>query len=322
MGCFGFLGNTWCPVIPDTKHTLLQYPETNSVPPITRDLESACRHLYETGMCVVADVLTPEQTKAIGEKLEEQAASERALGDLAPKGMVGCKQYVPNMVNKGKSFLDLVEKDETDHLVGCLLGDNFLLSSVNGHIYTGANSEPELLHRDQGQVPASISMPVVCNLLWALDDFTPEGGGTLVVPGSHRWEWQHQIRPPDMDIAEPVTVPAGGVLVLDGRVWHAGGVNKTGSKRRSIATFFCAPWIRQQENAALSCFQEVLDEASPKLRARLGMHTYGTMGTVGGTGSEVPGATLISGEFSFPKYIIGESGSLHPLPRVSRQTRI
>ena len=110
MGCFGFLGNTWCPVIPDTKHTLLQYPETNSVPPITRDLESACRHLYETGMCVVADVLTPEQTKAIGEKLEEQAASERALGDLAPKGMVGCKQYVPNMVNKGKSFLDLVEK--------------------------------------------------------------------------------------------------------------------------------------------------------------------------------------------------------------------
>ena len=94
MGCFGFLGNTWCPVIPDTKHTLLQYPETNSVPPITRDLESACRHLYENGMCVVADVLTPEQTKAIGEKLEEQAASERALGDLAPKGMVGCKQYL------------------------------------------------------------------------------------------------------------------------------------------------------------------------------------------------------------------------------------
>ena len=125
-----------------------------------------------------------------------------------------------------------------------------------------------------------------------------------------------------MDIAEPVTVPAGGVLVLDGRVWHAGGVNKTGSKRRSIATFFCAPWIRQQENAALSCFQEVLDEASPKLRARLGMHTYGTMGTVGGTGSEVPGATIISGEFSFTKYIIGESGSLHPLPRESRQTRI
>jgi hypothetical protein len=41
------------------------------------------------------------------------------------------------------------------------------------------------------------------------------------------------------------------------------------------------------------------------------------MGTVGGTGSEVPGATLNSEEFEFPEYIIGEGGSLHPLRRVS-----
>ena len=40
-------------------------------------------------------------------------------------------------------------------------------------------------------------------------------------------------------------------------------------------------------------------------------------GTVGGTGSEVPGATLNSEEFEFPEYIIGEGGSLHPLRRVS-----
>ena len=49
------------------------------------------------------------------------------------------------------------------------------------------------------------------------------------------------------------------------------------------------------------------------------MRTYGTMGTVGGTGSEVPGATLKSDEFEFPDYIIGEGGSLHPLRRVSRR---
>ena len=65
--------------------------------------------------------------------------------------------------------------------------------------------------------------------------------------------------------------------------------------------------------------QEVIDEASPNLRARLGMRTYGTMGTVGGTASEVPGATLQSDEFDFPEYIIGEGGCLHPLKRVSRQ---
>jgi len=53
------------------------------------------------------------------------------------------------------------------------------------------------------------------------------------------------------------------------------------------------------------------------LRVRLDMRTYGTMDTVSGTGSEVPGATLSSEEFEFPEYIIGEGGSLHPLRRVS-----
>ena len=43
----------------------------------------------------------------------------------------------------------------------------------------------------------------------------------------------------------------------------------------------------------------------------------GTMGTVGGTRSEVPGASLSSDAFDFPDHIIGESGTLHPMRRVS-----
>ena len=97
------------------------------------------------------------------------------------------------------------------------------------------------------------------------------------------------------------------------------GLAASGATRRSIATFFCVPWLRQQENLGVSCFQEIIDEASPNLRERLGMRTYGTMGTVGGTASEVPGATLGSDEFDFPEFIIGENGSLHPLRRVSRR---
>lgn len=296
----------------------LAFPRTLPLPEATVDIQTAKADLGEYGVCILRDVLSGSEVEELRHRLEAQARAERALGDLAPKGIVGAKQFVPNMVNKGKPFLDLVEQSATTELVGSLLGKHFLLSSINGHIFLGA-TDAQGLHRDQGQVPASIPLSVVCNLLWVLDDFVPEAGSTLVIPGSHRWEPEHQVTPPDADLAVQVTVPAGGLLALDGRVWHGAGVNTNGGTRRSIATFFCAPWIRQQENAGVSCFREVIDEASPALRARLGMRTYGTMGTIGGTGSEVPGATLTSDEFEFPEYIIGEGGSLHPLPRVSRQ---
>jgi ectoine hydroxylase-related dioxygenase (phytanoyl-CoA dioxygenase family) len=289
------------------------------LPAATTDVGQAKADLETHGMCVLADVLGVSELDELRTRLKQQAAAERALGDLAPKGMVGDKQFVPNMVNKGQPFLDLVDRAETDELVGHLLGKHFLLSSINGHIFLGSTDEPQTLHRDQGQVPASIEIPVVCNLLWVLDDFVPEAGSTLVVPGSHRWAPEHQVKPPDPGLAVPVTAPAGSVLALDGRIWHGSGINTNGATRRSIATFFCAPWIRQQENAGVSCLQEVIDDASPRLRERLGMRTYGTMGTVGGTGSAVPGASLTSDEFDFPEYIIGERGSLHPLRRVSRQ---
>ena len=301
----------------------LDYPATLPLPEATADITTAEADLLSHGLCILADALRPSELTELRNKLESQAEAERNLGALAPQGRVGAKQFVPNMVNKGQAFLELVDRPEPTALAGALLGRHFLLSSINGHIYLGSTETAEPLHRDQGQVPAAVALPVVCNLLWALDDFTAEAGSTLVVPGSHRWAPEHQVVPPeDSTLAVPVTVPAGGVLALDGRLWHGGGVNEAGTPRRSIATFFCAPWIRQQENAALSCFQEVVDSASPTLRERLGMRTYGTMGTVGGTGTPVPGATLTSDNFDFPEFIIGEGASLHPLPRVSRQVAV
>tara|TARA_A100001037_G_scaffold302998_1_gene335954 strand:- start:946 stop:1896 length:951 start_codon:yes stop_codon:yes gene_type:complete len=305
----------------DASTETLPYPATLPLPIATSDLQAAKTDLRTFGLCVLTDILSEPQLSELRTKLEAQARAERKLGKLAPKGMAGAKQFIPNMVNKGQAFLELVERPEINALAGLLLGKRFLLSSINGHIYLGPTSEPQTLHRDQGQVPASIQIPVVCNLLWALDDFVPEAGSTLVVPGSHRWEPEHHVTPPDLTAAVPVSVPSGGLLALDGRLWHGAGVNTNGSTRRSVATFFCAPWIRPQENAGVSCFQEVIDEASPNLRERLGMRTYGTMGTIGGTGSQVPGATLTSDAFDFPEYIIGEAGSLHPLERVSRRKR-
>ena len=296
----------------------LDPPDALGLPPPTRDLEVAKQHLSEYGLCFVHDVLTTDEIDRLRTALDAQAAAERRLGGLAPPNALGNKQSVSNMVNKGRVFLDLVERHETEELVGFMLGRNFLVSSITGGMFHAPTTEPQPLHRDQGYVPATAAFPAACNLFWLLDDFTPANGSTHVVPGSHRWRPEYQIKPPPREMSVQVEAPAGSVFAWEGRIWHGLGVNTNGEPRRSITTYLCLPWMRQQENWGVSCLQEVLDEASPKLRARLGLRTYGTLGGVNGTKTNAQGAALGNADVEFPEYIIGEGGSLHPLRRVSR----
>ena len=288
-------------------------------PPLTTDLEQAKRDLVEYGMCLLGDALSPDEVALLRTKLDQQAAAERSLGKLTPASAKTTKQGVSNMVNKGKVFLDLVERREADELGTMLLGKDFLISSVTGMLFHGPTDEPQMLHRDQGQVPASAGFPAAVNMFWLLDDVTPARGSTCVIPGSHRWPAEYQVRPPSRDLTSQLTAPAGTLFAWDGRLWHGAGINREGHPRRNITTFFCLPWMRQQENWGVSCLQEVLDEASDKLKVRLGLKTYGTHGGVNGTATDEVRSGLGNAHVVFPEFIIGESGTLHRLRRVSRE---
>ena len=289
------------------------------MPVPTADVAQAQADLTEHGLCILTDVLTNAEVTALRERLDRQAEAERGLGALAPVNAGDARQQLSNLVNKGRVFLELVERGEADALAGYMLGKHFLLSSLTASIHHAPTREPQPLHRDQGQVPATADFPASCNLFWLLDDFTPARGSTYFVPGSHRWAPEHLIKPPPRAKATQIEAPAGSVYAWDGRVWHSAGVNVEGHPRRHVTSFFCLPWTRQQENWGITCLQEVLDEASPKLKARLGLRTYGTLGMT--TGTRTPGERVSLGNYDvqFPDYVIGEDGALHPLKRVSRE---
>ncbi len=299
----------------------LDEPTVLPLPEPTEDLAIAQENISEYGMALVPNVLSPEELGILRDKLTAQAEAERNLGDLAPLSSKGAKQLVSNLIKKGKAFLDLVEREETDALAGYMLGKDFLISSLTGGIFHGPTTEPQPLHRDQGQVPATADFPAACNLFWILDDFTPARGSTCVVPGSHRWPAEHQMKPPSRDKATQITLPAGSIFAWDGRIWHGTGINKEGHPRRHIASFNCLPWMRQQENWGVTCLQEVLDEASPKRKVRLGLRTYGTLGMMSGTRIEGEEPSLGNYNVTIPDYLIGENGSLHKVRRTHRGDR-
>lgn len=293
-------------------------PTPLPMPAPTRSIEAAQADLTERGVCILADVLNRDEVERLRECVDRQAAAERQLGELAPAGADGPRQQLSNLVNKGRPFLELVERPEADALAGYMLGKHFLLSSLTASIHHAATAEPQVLHRDQGQVPATADFPAACNLFWLLDDFTAARGSTHFAPGSHRWPAEHLVKPPPREATAQIEAPAGSIYAWDGRVWHGAGANLEGHPRRHVTTFFCLPWMRQQENWGVTCLQEVLDNAGPKLGARLGLRTYGTLGMTTGTRTPAEGVSLGNYDVHFPDYVIGENAALHPLRRVSR----
>ena len=114
----------------------LEYPQVLPLPEATDDVEQAKTNLSEYGLCFLTGVLSESEVAMIGDKLERQAEAERQLGELAPIGSDAPKQGISNLVNKGRVFLDLVEREEVDELAGFVLGSNFLLSSLTGAVFT------------------------------------------------------------------------------------------------------------------------------------------------------------------------------------------
>ena len=253
-----------------------------------------------------------------GDFRDEQGELRPAAFDPAAGG---ANQRIWMLVNKGRLFVDLLQHSNVRNIVSSILGDEYILSSHIANIARPGGVAMRL-HTDQWWMPpptrpdrrclpagsinrtrfdideihgAAISPPVVVNVLWMLDSFTEENGGTQVVPGSHLLG-----RQPDEDaVSVAATAPAGTVLVVDGRTWHGTGANNGSGERRAVLTTFCAPQFRPQENYTVGARSEVLERADDDLRTLLGFKIWNAYGrTVHPTDEFIsPGAEPI-GELS------------------------
>lgn len=144
-------------------------------------------------------------------------------------------------------FLKLASNSRILELCGALLGDRFILNQQNG-IVNPPNSAPYnqgAFHRDLPYQHFVTSRPLVLNALFCLDAFTLENGATKVIPGSHKQE----VFPSNRAVAaleSQIVAAAGCFIVLDGMLFHSGGINRTAAPRRAINHVYSLPFIKQQ----------------------------------------------------------------------------
>jgi ectoine hydroxylase-related dioxygenase (phytanoyl-CoA dioxygenase family) len=270
--------------------TLTANKTDTPLPTPTEDLERAFADLDAHGYCIVANVLSPAQVAALRERVVAQAEGEEASGQAS--GDHASNQRIWMLANKGKVFRELAVHPFARTMMTRLLGENFLVSSLTANIARPGGA-PMFLHTDQLYVDFWTPKPAVANILYMLDDFTDENGGTRLIPGSH-------LRPQSEDDIPERTIgaegPAGAALVFDGRMVHGTGANRTTDKmRHAILAYHCAPYMRQQENFFLGLDPALETPENEELLQRLGYkiwHGLGRTEKPGEVGLMTRGATI------------------------------
>jgi ectoine hydroxylase-related dioxygenase (phytanoyl-CoA dioxygenase family) len=133
----------------------------------------------------------------------------------------------------------------------------------------------QALHRDDTPFPIdNAGMELQIGVMWSLNDFTEENGGTRVVPGSHRFLRSWHL--PSLENWEAAEMPAGSALFYLGSMWHGGGANKSDKPRMGLINVYSLGWLRQESNQYLHHPPEVAARFGPRLRALLGYTTHGS----------------------------------------------
>ncbi|MEU4235731.1 phytanoyl-CoA dioxygenase family protein [Actinoplanes sp. NPDC026619] len=174
---------------------------------------------------------------------------------------------VYGLLSRAGSLEPLLLHPEVRRLVTARLGKVYqfgmlFLSAVD----PGQGAQP--LHFDAGVYPLPRDVEAETNVIWALDDFTPTNGATLIAPGSHRWAAG---RRPQPDELVPAVMPAGSALVYSGRLWHAAGHNGAETTRRALICEHVLPWLRPADNHILATGVDQLRNLTPELRRLAGV---------------------------------------------------
>jgi ectoine hydroxylase-related dioxygenase (phytanoyl-CoA dioxygenase family) len=237
------------------------------------------------GYTILHDAVEPELVAALRDTIRRLAdeLGVQPRGTQA-EGIATKRMY--NLLARDPAFQAMPVHPSVLPLVERLLDRGCLLSGMTA-IDIGPGERAQPLHGDDLVMERHLPRPhppMMVTSMWALTEFTAANGGTLFVPGSHRFPQGPGA--PDAPAVEPVPLemPAGSVMVFHGSLWHGGGANTTtGEWRLGINVQYCPGFVRQQQNPYLSIPHELAATFPDRLLELLGYRLYkGIMGHVDG----------------------------------------
>jgi ectoine hydroxylase-related dioxygenase (phytanoyl-CoA dioxygenase family) len=240
-------------------------------------LTEVAETLRFTGYAIVENVLAPAfigATRAAMYRVRERIRREIGDDRLVRAGEIGVLRL---MLKHDPHFFSFLEVPELLAVVDRIVSETAIMHLQNGFILPPVSAEPAgpevfqtRFHQDFPRVLNGYMASV--NVMFAIDAYTADNGGTLVVPGTHQ-----KLLPPDQEYlkanAVPAECPPGSMLVFDSTLWHAAGANRSGADRLSINHQFTRSYIKQQIDYVRALGDDVVLKQRPRVQQLLGWYT-------------------------------------------------
>lgn len=222
--------------------------------------------MYQDGTIVLQQLLDGATVACINHELDPiMSGPNQGLTDAtivgAGRRLNSSLRYSPTIARCVAAHPVLVGLAESFLLEHC---DTLQIGAVHvSDIFPGESAQP--LHRDDfnwGHVKGR-THPLSVSTIIALSEFTPNTGGTRVIPGSHCWTdayevstqralWKEGIYaeksyPPGVHehlVVQPTLAPGSAVSVLGVTVHGAGANISVDIRRRGLVISYCVGWIR------------------------------------------------------------------------------
>jgi len=197
---------------------------------------------------VIPEALSPEELAAA------RAAADRAEAAwCADPSRAGVRyeslQQVQAPIEYDDLFVELMEHPKVFPIVREILGNDVSMIDNDLFISPPHSRSHARWHHDVGMPgvyhPRSVLMVKV---FFLLSDVAPNGGGTLLLPGSHRFPMDVRLPAPETPHDMPGHVkmahPAGTAYLFNGRCYHAATDNDSDTPRRALIYNYGHHWMR------------------------------------------------------------------------------
>lgn len=226
------------------------------------------KQLDELGYVVLPNLILPEVCDQYKELLEQNfqqySSSYIGVGNITSHGLndKSYEKVVYNLHNKDISWYKLFEHPEILKVLDTVLSDGsykgqdpYYLNNISARCPLLGNKGQQL-HLDSRL--AGVNYCLVANVLWMLDDFTPENGATRVVPGSHKFmSYTEDGKVYDEEIL--ITGKKGSAIIFNANLWHGGGGNFDGTSRWALALGYARWFIKPAFDYMQNTPKEIYD---------------------------------------------------------------